>query len=520
MSDVFDKEGPERLVAGGTWFLLLMILGGIFAVMWGIVLSRAYGPVVFGIFSTANSAQNFAWVLVFGGLSRGLMKYGSEYVTSKNGRVREFFTNSVKYMTIIGVVACLILSYIALSFSDPVMRIMIFSVGLSLLFSGTKDALGSILGSFQKNDYLSMINSSRLILIFIIGTIFILMNVSSYMISILVAIGTIAELTLSIYLFRIYVRDKQLFRHHKFFGDSEETETGQIASFTNVAKFGIYISIAMISFNVMKSLDIIVLKSFFDYAKVGVYSVADGASSILFYMTSFALPVIPAITEAYVRNDKELLEKYIKIAVKYPLIIGTILTTLIFMLAEPIILYLYGEAFVGAIVPLKILIVGTFMLMFGYNLSSVLIGVGKSKLAGGIMAFAAIQYLISLYILAPMFGFNGAAAALTLTGVTLMILVPYFVYREFKVNIYEDTHLVLLSAMVMVVFLLAVPKGNAVFVIVGIFSSIGVFLSSLYLLEYITADDLSMFGIAMTTFRRKNKTGDKFTKRIKKIIGR
>jgi O-antigen/teichoic acid export membrane protein len=107
--------------------------------------------------------------------------------------------------------------------------------------------------------------------------------------------------------------------------------------YKHILFFGFSVSIGRISFMVMKSLDIPFLTLFYDYSTVGVYSVADTASSVLFSMTAFALPIISSISEAWSRNDCDDLENCVKIAVKFPLILGLPLTIIIFVLAEPII---------------------------------------------------------------------------------------------------------------------------------------------------------------------------------------
>ena len=61
---------------------------------------------------------------------------------------------------------------------------------------------------------------------------------------------------------------------------------------------------------VMKSLDIPILTFFFGLTNVelgltyvGIYSVADTASSVLFSMTAFALPIIASVSEAWAKKD-------------------------------------------------------------------------------------------------------------------------------------------------------------------------------------------------------------------------
>jgi O-antigen/teichoic acid export membrane protein len=265
-----------------------------------------------------------------------------------------------------------------------------------------------------------------------------------------------------------------------------------IQNFKYLIFFGLFVSIGKISFNVMKSLDIMVLNLFFDYENVGIYSVADTASSLLFYMTAFSIPIISSISEAWKKKDDELMEAYVKISVKYPLLIGVPLTISIFALAEPLILGIYGADFQAAVIPLQILIVGTFLLMFGYTLSAVLVGIGKPKLSGGLMAGAAIQYIFSLYVLAPAFGFEGAALALTLTGVTSLFLIPFFIKYYLKINIFSGIFKILASGAIFAVILFYIPKSDFLTLSLGYVVGLVVFIVSLKYTGYIDKEDISM----------------------------
>lgn len=516
MEDVFEHSGPARLVAGGVWFLTLMVLGGLFWWLLSVIVSRTYGPVGYGIFSTAQALHNFAWVFVFGGLFQGLIKYGSEYVTKNEWHLKKYFSAALRFLTIIGIIMFIVISIIGLSLSDPIMRIMVLSIALSFLFTGTKDALASIIGSFQKSDHLSIVTSTRSMALFVAGLVFMLFNIPSYMLPVLLIIGTLWQLTLCIYFLRSRLRDIIPFKTSGLLDSSKQENLEIIKRFWSIAIFGFFISLGMISFSVMKSLDIIVLNMFFSYGDVGIYSVADTSSSILFFMTSFSLPVIPAIAEAYVKKNKELLVDYVKISIKYPLIIGIPLTVIILTMAEPIIINIYGPAFAEAVVPLQILIIGTFMLMLGYNLSAILIGIGKPNISGVLMAIAAVQYIISLFILTPMFGFIGAALSLTLTGVTSMLLVPYFLKRELQVSVYSGLHKVLVSAAAMMLALIIVPKSNPFLVFFGIVGGVALFIALLRLTGYLTQEDMEMMKIAGGTFKRKGSTRKKLVKRRNK----
>jgi O-antigen/teichoic acid export membrane protein len=144
--------------------------------------------------------------------------------------------------------------------------------------------------------------------------------------------------------------------------------------------------------------------------------------------------------------------------------------------------------------PLQVLVLGTFLLMFGYTLSSVLVGIGKPRLSGGLMAGAAVQYIISLYVLAPAFGFEGAALALTLTGVTSLVLIPFFIKYYLKVNIFKGIFKMVLSGGIFAIILFFTPKSNLVTLSLGFAAGLVAFVLSLKYTGYIDKDDITMLS--------------------------
>ncbi len=365
------------------------------------------------------------------------------------------------------------------------------------MFSGTKDALSSIIGSLHKSKQLSIIQSSGFYAVTIIGMIFALFNLPPDLLPTLVVVAPICQLILCVYFLRTYLKDLFLF-NMDFFKNKKIKDSllDDVKQFRHILIFGFSISVGKISFMIMKSLDIPILNLFFDYANVGVYSVADTISSVLFSMTAFSLPIISSMSEAWSQKDDSLIEKYVKISVKYPLLLGLPLTIIIFALAEPIVVGVYGVAFQGAVIPLQILIIGTFLLMFGRTLSSVLIGIGKAKLSGILLAAAATQYLVSLFILVPLFGLDGAAISLTLTGVTSLILIPIFIRRHLKVEVFSGLHKILFAGAILAGILFIIPKTNFLIVILGTVASIAVYVIILYYTGYINQEDISILKSA------------------------
>ncbi|MBT8171530.1 polysaccharide biosynthesis C-terminal domain-containing protein, partial [Candidatus Bathyarchaeota archaeon] len=331
----------------------------------------------------------------------------------------------------------------------------------------------------------------------IIGIILIFLIFPNNLLPLLVIVAPICQLVLCMYFLRPYLKKMFLLNVDYFTNKNiKNSLVNDLKKFKHILIFGFSISIGKISFMIMKSLDIPILNLFFDITNVGVYSVADTVSSVLFSMTAFSLPIISSFSEAWTKKDEKLIEKYVKISVKYPLLLGLPLTIVIFFLAEPIVIGIYGTVFQGAIIPLQILIIGTFLLMFGRTLSSILIGIGKPKLSGLLLAASAVQYLISLFILVPLFGLDGAAISLTFTGVTSLVLIPIFIRRHLRVEVFSEIYKILFASAISAGILFLTPKSNYLLVIGGMITSISVYFIILYYTGYIDQDDINMLKTA------------------------
>ena len=136
MREELEQSGPERLVSGGVWFLGFMVLSGFFWLLWGVQVSRRYGPSGYGLFSTALSVYNFIWAFVFGGIFEGLIKFGTEHLSENDSRLAHYFSNYLRYLTGMSFVVFVILASVSFLISDTIFRMLILLVAFSFLFSG------------------------------------------------------------------------------------------------------------------------------------------------------------------------------------------------------------------------------------------------------------------------------------------------------------------------------------------------------------------------------------------------
>jgi O-antigen/teichoic acid export membrane protein len=166
-----------------------------------------------------------------------------------------FFSSYVRYLKGISLVIFVVLTAASFLISDTILKILTLSIAFSFLFSGVKDSLASIVGSLKRHRHLSIINSCRAYIVFILGFAFILFGLPFYTLPTLLLMATIGQLLVSMFFCRPYLKDLYLsilkiFRmKNKRYFISED-----IQNFKYLIFFGLFVSIGKISFGCISAL--------------------------------------------------------------------------------------------------------------------------------------------------------------------------------------------------------------------------------------------------------------------------
>ena len=81
---------------------------------------------------------------------------------------------------------------------------------------------------------------------------------------------------------------------------------------------------------------------------------------------------------------------------------------------------------------------------------------------------------------------------MTLTGVTSLVLIPTFIKRHLKVDVFTGVHKLILGGAILSVIIYVVPKFNFFIVIIGAAASIAFYFIMLYYIGYISKEDINM----------------------------
>ena len=165
---------------------------------------------------------------------------------------------------------------------------------------------------------------------------------------------------------------------------------------------------------------------------VGVYNAAYRLMAGLLIIPSVVGVVIyPMLSRSYgqLRNSFMLIfEKAIKylLLIAFPTVIGTQI------LAEEIIMTIYGESFTQSITVLRLLIWAIIPIYCGYVFGSLLYASNKQNIFAIITAIAAFANIALNYLLIPLISFNGAAISTFLTESLVQVSLFLIIRKEFK----------------------------------------------------------------------------------------
>lgn len=176
--------------------------------------------------------------------------------------------------------------------------------------------------------------------------------------------------------------------------------------------------------SVYASTDKLMLKQMLDEASVGYYSLASSFSMMwAFILQAIIDSMYPVIVQdrnidfaSYERKNRQLyaIVFYVSVA----------MSTMIALLAKPLFLFLYGEAYLPAVAPLRIIVWYTAFSYLGVARNAWMVCENQQRYLKYLYVSAALINVILNWLLLPSFGASGAAAASLITQVSTTTLLP------------------------------------------------------------------------------------------------
>lgn len=225
----------------------------------------------------------------------------------------------------------------------------------------------------------------------------------------------------------------------------------------------------------------------------GIYNAAVTVGRIPYYLFyALAIALLPTIAKTEAHRDTEATKKLLSQSFRLMLFLLIPLVTLISIYAQETLQLFYGDAFLEATIPMMVLTVGVGCLTVFYVFTFAMNGAGLLRFPlqlaiGGMLLAVALNF-----ILIPLYDLVGAAMAVAITSLLLMLGILIKVFTHFNLTLPWYTVLIsLLGAFGIVLLSRFLPANNWF-----IFSStcLGLtYLGFLYLTKALTTEDLAPF---------------------------
>lgn len=184
--------------------------------------------------------------------------------------------------------------------------------------------------------------------------------------------------------------------------------------------------------------DTLILSIFKSNTEVGFYGAAYRVIDVLTTIPfMFAGIILPILTSAWLKNDKEYFKKVLQKSFDFMAIMAIPLVVGSQLLANPIMKFVAGNDFAASGNILKLLIIAVAAIFLGTIFSHAVIALDKQKKLIWFYVFTSVSSLIAYFIFIPKFSYYGASAITIYSEIVIAIFSAICVYKysRFRPNI-------------------------------------------------------------------------------------
>ena len=364
---------------------------------------------------------------------------------------------------------------------------VIYLIAFYTIFSTFSQLFYAIFQSNQKMEYQSFgtILSSFILLSGVLLAIYYKFNITQFSAIYTIVGAVILTYSFLIFSWKFYL-PKIIFNKEKW---------------ANLIKESWPFAITGISINLYLWIDTIILSVIQGPEAVGLYNASYKLIlTLLFIPTVFNNAIFPIMSKYYVSSKESLnvtFEKLLKIMIiiAVPIGIGTVI------LADKIILFIYGEQFTGAIIALQILIWSTVLIFMRSPLERLMESSNRQLIVTKVFTMGVIFNVIFNLIVIPKYSYIGAGIITVLTDVLVLGLL-IVATKDLGISILKkiiiDLFKIVLASLIMGITLNYIIKVN---IFLSIIIGTIIYISALLLFKIVDEDEILMIK---SIFKRGN----------------
>lgn len=424
-------------VTRNTTYLTLSYIGQkLLAFVYFVLVARFIGVEDLGKYTFALSFTTLFAVFVDLGFSQALIREAAKF----KERTNQYLSSVIAIKLIFSVIVYLVVVVLINSLGyPPVTRGLVYLSGLIMIIDQFTLSFWGVFRGWRNLKYESISIVINQIIIVAVGVVVLCLRLPL----IYLMLPFICGSTFSLLFSAIAVR-RVLKINFKIFLAREEIKF--------LMKIALPFALIAIFSRVYGNIDSIMLSKLIGDKAVGWYSVAMKIPFALqFIPAALAAAIFPAFSHHFM-HDKEQLKLTFERVSRFLIIVALPVSFGIAVLAKPIILFFYGQAYLPAAICLQLLMLGLFFVFLNFPLGSLMNScdrqVTNTKLVGITMLFNVILNVI----LIPKYSFSGAAIAFLISHLFLFtagLIVSGRIIPFGKKDFFITFSKVLLSAFIM-----------------------------------------------------------------------
>ena len=399
----------NAVVINASWLIIGRIAQMLISFVVGILSARYLGPSNYGLLNYATAYTSFFAAFCTLGINSVLVK--------------EFIENPEEEGEIIG--SSLVLKALSSLFS----AVMIISI-VSIIDAGEKttiwvvaiSSIGLLFQIFETINYWFQSKLRSKVTAIVSFTAYTVMAL--YKIVLLILEKSVIWFAFSLSLDYICIAILLLCAYFKYGGSKLKFS---ISTGKRILGQSYHFILASLMVAIYGYTDKFMLKQMVGASEVGYYSIAVAICGMwCFVLSAIIDSLYPGIMKAH-SLDKQTFEKKNKELYAIVFYVSTIVSILICILAEIIIIVLYGEQYYGSILPLRIVTWYTAFSYLGVARNAWVVCEEKQKYLKYIYLMSAIINIVINLLFIPLWGASGAAFASLITQIATIFIAPWFI---------------------------------------------------------------------------------------------
>ena len=456
-----------------------------------IVLSRWLGPADFGLYTLTLTLFTISTLVAGLGIPETVVKYVADYKSDQerlNAIVTAGIINALLLGTVAGFAFFIFAGEIAALFGMQELSGLIRIIALAVPLAIVNTTLLGLLNGLREMRSYSFRFMIRSLLLIVLVVLFIAAGLGpggAVLALLLTEVGTLAFVV-------------SVVRRHFRLSVSDHRETSK-----KMLAFGSRIFIASAVYLINTYTDTLLIGYMLTEIDVGRYAIAIAIARVAFLSLpgSFSTVNYPAISEYYSKGLRDAVEDLITRSIRYCLALLSMMGLVLIYLAETIIGFIFGPAYLPAVPALTVLVFG--MIAFGAvsSVGSAVSAMNRPGLSSKVNILVAGANVCLDLALIPLFGITGAAIGTAVSCTLLAVLILYILRRVFDVRV--ESALIVKTFGAVSVFLLAffLLRGMVhPYVLAVIFS--GLYGVCIYRLLLTPEDKRDIFGAISPIFER------------------